>query len=130
MHPDAELEDFLRLVDAVVDRARASEAEAAAGEQRLIPIWELLTYRIRVPASRTYRGITRALRRKVVAAARRWGATGPIDVAHITPHVLSRAGDWVLVRPQAASVNRAEGRDIARAAAARRRLGDPRLPVR
>jgi hypothetical protein len=95
---------------------------------RLIPPYELITRKIVVPTSG--RGVTPALRADLKAVAARGGETGAIDAAHVTPHVFSKPGDTVLVRPQARSINRGEGRDIARAAAARRVLNDPRVPVR
>jgi peptidoglycan hydrolase-like protein with peptidoglycan-binding domain len=57
--------------------------------------------------------------------------TGTVDASRAnSPHVFTQPGDKVLLRPQASSINRAEGADIARAAASRRALNDPRVPVR
>jgi RHS repeat-associated protein len=95
---------------------------------RLVPAYELVTRKVVVPSSG--RGVTSALRTDLKAVAVRGGEVGAIDVAHVTPHVFTKPGDTVLVRAQARSINRAEGRDIARAAAARRVLNDPRVPVR
>ena len=107
--------------------ARAPEHELE-DEDDLIPPWELVTWRITVPPSG--RGITKADRLRAQTLARRWGATGPIDVGHVTPHVFTRPGDVVRVRPQLRARNRAEGRAIARAAAARRASPGLGLPVR
>ena len=115
-------------VNATKGPTQASTDTGTGLNNRLIPPHELLTKKITVPA--TGRGITTAMRESLQAAARRWGFEGPVDAAHITPHVFTQTGDKVLLRPQARSINRAEGPDIRRAASARRELNDPRLPVR
>jgi hypothetical protein len=97
-------------------------------EDDLIPPWELITWRIAVPP--TGRGVTKADRLRAQALAQRLGATDPIDVGHVTPHVFTQPGDVVRVRPQTRRRNRAEGRAIARAAAARRAASGRGLPVR
>ena len=106
-----------------------SDTEATGLNDRLIPPHELVTRRITVPARS--RGVTSAICQYLRAVARRWGYTGSIDAAHAnTAHVFTEPGDTVVLRPQASSINRAEGADIARAAASRRVLSDPRVPVR
>ena len=96
---------------------------------RLIPPHELLTRKVTVP--KNGRGVKKSDRKW---AKEKFEGEGPVDVAHVTPHVFTKPGDTVLIRPQARSVNRAEGASIARAAKKRREynMKDPivRLPVR
>ena len=91
----------------------------SSANQRLIRSYELITKKIVVPPKS--RGITDKLRKEIRDIAAEFGEKGKIDTSHITPHVFTKPGDTVLVRPQLRSINRAEGRDIARAAAARRK---------
>jgi hypothetical protein len=95
--------------------------EAAPAAQRLIPAWELVTRRV-TAGKGSYRGITQSVRQWAREVYARHGGTGPMDVAHIESHVFTEPGQSVLVRPQARAINRAEGRSISEAAAARREL--------
>ena len=110
------------------------QQSSSSGSQRIIPGYELVTKKIIVPPKS--RGVTPKIRRELRDVARRAGETGAIDAAHVnTPHVFTQPGDTVLLRPQLRSVNRAEARDIARAAEARRKWNQAnpngiQLPVR
>jgi RHS repeat-associated protein len=122
-------------VAAEADIASTSSATVDTGlNSRLIRPEELITRKITVPT--TGRGIGEAEREWARETAKRWGNEGPVDVAHIEPHVFTEPGQEVLVRPQTRSVNRAEGSSIKQAAKARREYNasqpDPsqHLPVR
>jgi RHS repeat-associated protein len=105
-------------------------SEAAPAAQRLIPASELITRRI-TAGSGSYRGITPALREWALETYAKYGGTGAVDVAHITEHVFTAPGQSILVRPQAAAINRAEGALIRGAAGARREynLQNPSVPL-
>ena len=100
--------------------------------RRLIPAHELVT----VSGGRADSSgrTTPRQRREAARIASALGHSGPVDAAHLNPRSQSPRGPF-RVRPQDPSVNRGEGRDIARANEARRRWNaehpdGPHLPVR
>ena len=110
---------------AVVKGSGVTNAEVAKsssvnsnGVEPDIYMWELFSEEITAGRG-TYRGFSSKLRKKIVDRARRYGATGELDVGHDTAHAHLRPGEKVKVRAQDRAENRAEGWDISRAKKAR-----------
>jgi RHS repeat-associated protein len=107
--------------------AGQSTGQAGGAAAGVVP--DVFTYRLlRLPvvATATGRGITQAVRQRLVAFFYKYGGKGPVDIAHNfgQEFVFLRSGASALVGAEMRSINRAEGSAISAAASLWRALNE------